>query len=154
MKIFILLALAMLICFSTESKLRSASKSKQLNTWYINIPIYIPSYTGKYLIATNRYELDVEKKKSTVWRIKLVKGAYDKYNVIANDVDYLCLQGLFDSPTVCRNADKKSEWSLSTSGSDQVGLRGYDGNYLCDGTFDITTSRRMQKKETWNITKA
>ena len=153
MKIFILLGLAMLICFSTESKLRSTSKSKLLSVWYINIPIYIQAYTGKYLIATNRYELDVEKKKSTIWRIKLIKGTEDRYHVIANDVDYLCLQGFFDSPTLCRNTDKKAEWSLTTSGSDKVGFKGYDGNYLCDGTFDITTSWRMQKKETWTLTK-
>ena len=121
MKFIILIALAMLVAFSSESKLRAQSKSKILSAWYINRKIYIQSYSGAYLIVTKKYKLDLDKKKSTTWVIKRVKD--DKYYVVANNVDYLCLEGIFNSPEACRSKGSKSEWKLTTSGNSKVGFK-------------------------------
>ena len=152
MKFIILIALAMLVAFSSESKLRAQSKSKVLSAWYLNRKIYIQSYSGEYLIVTSKYKLDLNKKKSTTWVIKPIKN--DKYYVVANNIDYLCLEGFFNSPEACRAKGSKSEWKLTTSGSNKIGFKGSNGDYLCDGLFDLTTSARMQKKETWTLSKA
>ena len=151
MKFIVLLSLAMLIAFSSEAKLRAQSKSTGLAPWYVNRKLYIQSYSGAYLMITNKYKLDLDKKKATEWVIKPISG--DRYYVVSQNVDYLCLEGIFNSPESCRSKDHKSEWRLTPSGTNKIGFKGSNNEYLCEGTFDLTTSSSMKTKETWPITK-
>ena len=153
MKFFIVLALAMLISFSMESKLRCRSKAKALKAWYLNRPVYAKSAHNQYLAVTNKYKLSVSNTKDTSWTITPIGN--DKYYVIANKGDYLCLSGLFKIPSVCRNGGGDSEWRLTTSGTFDVGFKGNNGNYLRAGLLSLlTTTRRMQDWEHWTLSKA
>ena len=69
MKFFIVLALAMLISFSMESRLVYEPKPEGLKAWYLNRPVYAKSAHNQYLTVTNKYKLSVSNTKETSWTI-------------------------------------------------------------------------------------
>ena len=144
MKFFIILALGMLISFSMEIKLRSRSKSKQVNNFYIDTPIYIESLYYQYLKADGKYGLYITDEKETTWTIKNVGN--ERYNIISDTSSYICIHTIYNILTLCDGKGPDSEWRLISSGDNSVSFQGKTDRYLIPKRLGfVGTSEKMDE---------
>ena len=155
MKFIIVLALAMLVSFSMEAKLRSRSKSKQLDSKYINTPINIRSAHADYLYPKDKYnvrECDPDyhycDKNERIWTIKPASNG--DYKVVSSNGNCLCIRG--DKSGLCSIEDPDSDLKLIIVNADRVGFQGKSGRYLRAGVFGgINTASKMDSWERWRL---
>ena len=154
MKSFMFLVLVMLMVFSMEKKIRSRSKGKRMNAWYLNRPIYLKSAHGDYLSVDRKYRLSISDGRDVTWKIVPTKN--DKYLVISSMGNNLCTNSI-NIPITCSNQSGSSEWSISAMGTNTHGLRNKNGKYLTAGKLGIIkslrTSNNLQDWETWTVVK-